>query len=153
MSYHNGSVWPHDNSITGAGLSNYGFKKEALAILNALFDASSYMELRRLPELFCGFVRRPEEGPTLYPVACLPQAWATGSVFLLLQAILGLKFQIKRPQLRFEKPILPGYLNELQIKGLRAKEGDIDLIIKRQGENVNVTVTKKPDDVEIAIVY
>ena len=153
MSYHNGSVWPHDNAIIGKGLSMYGYKKEALALLNALFDASSYLELKRLPELFCGFIRRPEEGPTLYPVACLPQAWASASVFMLLQAILGIRFQHRRPQVRFEQPTLPSYIESLSIKGLRTREGEIDLTIQRQDNSVNVTVLKKPKDVEIAIVY
>jgi glycogen debranching enzyme len=88
MSYHNGSVWPHDNSLIGAGLARYRLKDGLLKILTGLFDASQFVDLARMPELFCGFHRRPDEGPTLYPVACSPQAWAAGSVFLLLQGCL-----------------------------------------------------------------
>ena len=84
------SVWPHDNALVAWGMARYGFKEPVHKILTGLFDASLFVDLHRLPELFCGFVRRTGEGPTLYPVACAPQAWAAGSVFLLLQACLGL---------------------------------------------------------------
>src|SRR5262245_53561970 len=91
MSYHNGSVWPHDNALIASGMARFGFTAGALEIATRLFDASQHMDLFRLPELFCGFERRPGEGPTLYPVACSPQAWAAASVFLLLQSCLGLR--------------------------------------------------------------
>src|SRR5262249_49371194 len=91
MSYHNGSVWPHDNALIACGLSRYGLREPVLAILSGLFEASHFLELQRMPELFCGFARRNGSGPTLYPVACAPQAWAAGAVYLLLQACLGLE--------------------------------------------------------------
>jgi len=78
MSYHNGSIWPHDNSIIAAGFARYGHKGAVERIFKSLFDAASYMDLRRLPELYCGFQRGRQRGPTLYPVACSPQAWAGG---------------------------------------------------------------------------
>src|SRR5207253_3892361 len=90
MSYHNGSVWPHDNALIAAGFARYGFKESAGMLLAGLLDASLFFDLHRLPELFCGFPRRAGESPTLYPVACAPQAWAAGAVFLLLEACLGL---------------------------------------------------------------
>ncbi len=94
MSYHNGSVWPHDTAIVASGLARYGHKQEALRILSALFEASTHMELNRLPELFCGFHKRSDlEGPTLYPVACSPQAWAAGSAYMLLESCLGIRVQ------------------------------------------------------------
>jgi glycogen debranching enzyme len=99
MSYHNGSVWPHDSAIVAAGLARYGLRGEAARVLHGLFEASTFVDLHRLPELFCGFERRPCEGPTRYPVACLPQAWAAGSPFLLVQAILGLTVDGARGQL------------------------------------------------------
>jgi glycogen debranching enzyme len=83
MSYHNGSVWPHDNALIAAGLAHYGFKDNVLQILAGMYEASLFLERRRLPELFCGFERRPGEGPTLYPVACSPQAWSAATVFML----------------------------------------------------------------------
>src|SRR5205807_2310488 len=88
VSYHNGSVWPHDNSLIAAGLARYGFKQSAARILAGLLDTSIFVDLHRLPVLFCGLERRPGEAPTLYPAACAPQAWAAGSVYLLLEACL-----------------------------------------------------------------
>src|SRR5688500_4215358 len=79
MSYHNGSIWPHDNAVIAAGLARYGFTDAAARILNAMFDLSEAVDLHRLPELICGFDRRSDEHPTLYPVACAPQAWAAGA--------------------------------------------------------------------------
>ncbi len=92
MSYHNGSIWPHDNSLIVLGLARYGLLDQAERVFDALFSAASYFDLRRLPELFCGFRRRQGAAPTLYPVACAPQAWAAATPFLLLQAVLGLEF-------------------------------------------------------------
>lgn len=101
MSYHNGSVWPHDNSIIAMGMSHYGFKNEAIKILTGLFNTAIMFDLNRLPELFCGFSRLPGQSPTAYPVACSPQAWASDAVFYLLQACLGLTFSPQKPQLLF----------------------------------------------------
>src|SRR5690606_16727720 len=84
MSYHNGSVWPHDNSLIAAGFARYRFKREAARILTSMFEASEFFELHRLPELFCGFARTAGDAPTVYPVACTPQAWAAGAPYLLL---------------------------------------------------------------------
>ena len=107
MSYHDGSVWPHDNALIGAGLGRYGFRDGALKILAGLFDVSLFVDQHRLPELFCGFDRRPGEGPTLYPVACSPQAWAAGSVFMLLAAALGLTVDGSRKHVRIVRPLMP----------------------------------------------
>ena len=96
MSYHNGSVWPHDNSLIAAGFARYGHKDAIDRLFKGLFDAAAYMDLRRLPELYCGFQRGRERGPTLYPVACSPQAWAAGTPLLLLQSSLGLEFNPAR---------------------------------------------------------
>ena len=90
MSYHNGSVWPHDNALIAAGMARYGHTGQAMRVLAGLFEASLHFDGHRLPELFCGFPRREGEGPTLYPVACSPQAWAAAAVFCMLQACLGL---------------------------------------------------------------
>src|SRR3546814_13558099 len=92
MSYHNGSVWPHDNALIALGLARYGLKEQATRIFKGMFDAAAYMDLRRLPELFCGFARKQRKGPTAYPVACAPQAWATVPPPALLQASPGLGF-------------------------------------------------------------
>lgn len=152
MSYHNGSIWPHDNSIVAMGLAQYRFKDHALKILTGLFDTSIKMDLHRLPELFCGFERLPGQGPTLYPVACSPQAWASGTVFYLLQACLGMRFAPDPPQLRFEHPQLPDYLERLELKNIQLNNGVIDLSCRRRGQDVAIHVTRKTGNVEIAVV-
>ncbi len=149
LSYHNGSIWPHDNAIIAYGLSLYGFKNGTLRILKSLFEASTFFKLHRIPELFCGFPRRANEGPTHYPVACHPQAWAAGSVFLILQACLGL--YIKDNIVFFKKPSLPKFLEEVWIKDLKVKNGKVDLYFKKYGEDVIVNVIDKKGEVKIFI--
>jgi glycogen debranching enzyme len=153
MSYHNGSVWPHDNALIAAGLARYGLKKEVLAILSGLFDASLYLDLHRLPELFCGFVRRSGEGPTLYPVACAPQAWSAASAFLLLQATLGMVVRASEPQVSFFYPLLPPSLREVEIRNLRVGEATVDLLLQGHGpDDVGINVLRREGDVEIRMV-
>ncbi len=147
-SYHNGSIWPHDNAIIAIGLSRYGFEKEALKIMKGLFEASTFFPLHRLPELFCGLTRRPNEGPIQYPVACNPQSWASGAVFLLLQACLGLSLREKR--LYLHRPALPQFLNEIHVKNLRVGDSPVDLLLRRYHEDVVVNVLRK-EDAEILI--
>ncbi len=149
LSYHNGSIWPHDNAIIAYGLAKYGFKEEALRILKGLFEASTFFDLHRLPELFCGFYRRPNEGPTHYPVACNPQAWAAGTVFMLLQAVLGLS--VGKSEVRFTHPLLPEFLNEVWIKNLQTSEGSVNLHLRRYERDVVVNVTRKDGNVRIII--
>ena len=107
MSYHNGSVWPHDNALIAAGFARYHLHDFVRRAFEGMFAASQFVELHRLPELFCGFPRRPGEGPTLYPIACAPQAWAAGSLFLMLQACLGLEIDGARQEVAFRHPVLP----------------------------------------------
>jgi glycogen debranching enzyme len=152
MSYHNGSVWPHDNAITAFGMARYGFKREAMMLLTGLFEASLFLDLHRLPELFCGFARLPGQGPTLYPVACSPQAWASGAVFQLIQACLGLTFSPEKPQVRFYHPQLPPYLDWMRIKGLRFGDSTLDLVLHRHAHDVGINVERKEGDIEVAIV-
>ncbi|MBS1213587.1 MAG: amylo-alpha,6-glucosidase family, partial [Proteobacteria bacterium] len=152
MSYHNGSVWPHDTAIVASGLARYGFKDNAMTLLTGLFDATIFLDLHRLPELICGFPRRSGEGPVWYPVACSPQAWASGAVFHLLQACFGLTFSAEKPQLRFYHPQLPDYLEWLRIKNLRFGDAVIDLAFQRHPNNVSVNVEYKEGDIEVAVV-
>lgn len=152
MSYHNGSVWPHDNALVAAGMARYGYKREALMLLTGLFESSVFLELHRLPELFCGFSRLPGQGPTLYPVACSPQAWASGAVFQLIQACLGLTFAASKPQIRFYHPQLPRYIDWMRIEGLRFGDGVIDLVLRRHANDVGINVEHKEGDIEVAIV-
>jgi glycogen debranching enzyme len=137
VSYHNGSVWPHDNAIIARGLSRYGFKSAALSVFKGLFEASTFMELNRLPELFCGFHKRTDvEGPILYPVACSPQAWASAAVYLLLEACLGIETDPGQKCLRLLSPCLPDFLDELRIENLRLGDGSLDLAVRRQDQSV-----------------
>ncbi|MGI9534421.1 MAG: amylo-alpha-1,6-glucosidase [Thermodesulfobacteriota bacterium] len=143
MSYHNGSIWPHDNSIIASGMVQYGFKKSAMSILNSLYDASVFFELHRLPELYCGFEVREAGGPTLYPGACSPQAWAVGSIFLLLQSCLGIKVDGFNNRISFCKPLLPELLDQINVKNLRINNSTIDLKIERFANDVGINVLKK----------
>jgi glycogen debranching enzyme len=152
MSYHNGSIWPHDNALTAYGLSRYGLQESVLPILTGLFDASLFIDLHRLPELFCGFPRRPGEGPTLYPVACAPQSWAAASVYILLQACLGLSVRGHPPQISFSYPLLPPFLQEVYIHNLCVGQASVDLLIRRHAQDVSVSLTRRQGKVEILTV-
>ena len=150
MSYHNGSVWPHDNAIVGLGLARYGFRDELTCIVNGLHEASRYVDLNRLPELFCGFHRRPEaSGPTLYPVACSPQAWAAGSVFMLVQACLGMTIDASLKQIRFARPVLPSRVDAIYVRRLRIGQAQIDLALRRVGKDARVEILRQSGDVKI----
>ena len=149
ISYHNGSIWPHDNAIIAAGFSRYGFKAHAGKILSTLLETSRFMDLHRLPELFCGLDRRPGEGPTSYPVACAPQAWAAGSVFMLLQACLGLSFDAERKQIHFDKPYLPDTIPQLWIRDLKVADSAVDLQVDRHEDGARVQVIRKRGDLAI----
>lgn len=156
MSYHNGSVWPHDNALVALGLARYGFKAEALRILTGLFDASTFMPMHRLPELFCGFTRRLDEGPTLYPVACMPQAWASAAVFALLEAVTGLSLALDattgRPTVRLTRPVLPPCLERIRMTGLRVGDEEVDLDLHRYETDVGVQTTRRSPGVDVVIV-
>ncbi len=152
MSYHNGSVWPHDNAVIAAGFARYGLNHRLLKPLTGLFDASLFVELHRLPELFCGFHRRPGEGPTLYPVACAPQAWSTGTVFLMLQACLGLSIDAAARRVTFVRPFLPEFLQQIFVRTLAVGDARFDLQIERFPHDVGVTVLRREGDVEVVVV-
>jgi glycogen debranching enzyme len=149
MSYHNGSIWPHDNSLIGLGLSRYGRQADAARILSGLFDASRHFDLARMPELFCGFTRRDGEGATRYPVACAPQAWAAGAIFALLQAMLGIDLDAAGGRIGFANPRLPDFVDEVTIRGLRVGRASVDVALGRQGNAVEVRVLRRRGDVEV----
>jgi len=150
MSYHNGSVWPHDNAIVGYGFARYGMNEKALQILTAMFDASSEVDLHRLPELFCGFHRRESAGaPILYPVACAPQAWAAGAVYLLLAGCLGMKIDAAERYVQFENPQLPSGVSDVEIRGLQVGEAQADLLIRRHSRGIDVEVLEKHGQLEV----
>jgi glycogen debranching enzyme len=127
MSYHNGSVWPQDNALKALGLAKYGLKAEPRPGIRRAARRRSDMDLRRLPELFCGFQRARSRGPTLYPVPCSPQAWASGAPFTLIQASRGLELAPVLGEIHFREPQLPPFLNELTVRNLRLGGSSIDL--------------------------
>ncbi|MFW5641353.1 MAG: glycogen debranching N-terminal domain-containing protein [Roseicyclus sp.] len=151
MSYHNGSVWPHDNALIALGLARYGLKEPALRLLEALLDAAAFMDLRRLPELFCGFRRLPSTAPTLYPVACSPQAWASATPFALLQAALGLSIRHDRRLVSFDRPRLPQGIDEVRLRNLTVAGAGVDLLLRRAGEDVAVNVLARRGDVDVGV--
>ena len=139
-SYHNGSVWPHDNAIVAAGLARYGFRREAARIFAGVFAAATYIDLHRLPELFCGFTRRPGRGPTFYPVACAPQAWAAAAPLSLLQSCLGLEFDPVARQILVDKPVMPEFLANIVLRRLAVGGGSADVALSKVGGRVVVDV-------------
>lgn len=149
MSYHNGSVWPHDNALIAAGLARYGLHREAARIFEGLFAASSYIDLRRLPELFCGFARQHTQGPTFYPVACAPQAWAAAAPLLMLQACLGLRFDPGELLVAFDEPTLPAFLDEVVLRNLSVGDGAADVALRRSGRRVVVDVLERRGPVRV----
>ncbi len=152
MSYHNGSVWPHDNGMVVAGFSSYGFDSLIAAPFGGLFDTAAEVELHRLPELFCGFRRRPGEGPTLYPVACSPQAWASGVVFQMIQACLRLSVDAQGRRLSITRATLPPFLSFLRLRELRLPFGEVDLLFEQHPLDVSVTVLRKRGEFEVRVV-
>jgi glycogen debranching enzyme len=151
MSYHNGSVWPHDNAVIALGLAHYGLKRGASAIFEGLFDAAAHMEMMRFPELFCGFPRRRGTAPVLYPVACSPQAWASVVPFALLQACLGLDLCFAKREIRFHNPQLPKFLEEIRINDLELAGASVNLRLRRRGAHTEVAIVSQKGDIAIKI--
>jgi glycogen debranching enzyme len=152
MSYHDGSIWPHDNALITLGLARYGLKHSVAHVFEALFSAATYMDLRRLPELFCGFRREKGRGPTLYPVACAPQAWASATPFTLLEAALGLEFDAQRGEIRLRNPRLPAFLNEVILRELKLGSSSVDLRVRRHGDDVSLEVLRTRGHIQVSIV-
>ena len=145
MSYHNGSVWPHDNALIAAGMARYGFRQEAAQIFEGLFDASTYVEFRRLPELFCGFPRQQTRGPTFYPVACIPQAWSAAAALYLVQSCIGLSFEPEARRITFTEPVLPRFLDEIVLRGLTVDGRKANVALRRSNRHVVVDVLDKDE--------
>ena len=152
MSYHNGSVWPHDNGLIALGFARYGLKDQLARLITGMFDASLFMDLHRLPELFCGFERRQGVGPTRYPVACSPQAWSAATPFAMLGAILGISFQPRERRILFDRPMLPEWLVEIALSNLRLGSIRVDLLFRRHTRDVGLNVLNKEGDAEIVLV-
>jgi glycogen debranching enzyme len=152
ISYHNGTVWPHDNALIALGFSRYGLRKPALRILSGMFGAIQYMDLFRPPELFCGFSRRRGTAPTQYPVACNPQAWASAMPFAVLDACLGLTFRAQQNQIYFTNPALPDFIDELEIQNLTLNDSRIDVVLRRYFEDVSVEVRRRWGDASVVVI-
>jgi glycogen debranching enzyme len=151
MSYHNGSVWPHDNAMIAQGFSRYDLSNEVSQTLTGIFETAIYMPGKRLPELLCGFHREKGKAPTLYPVACSPQAWAVGAVFMLLQACLGMKINAAANTITFCHPVLPSFLNDITITNLRLNNKQIVIQIRRSTEGVEAVLLTPDADAEIKL--
>jgi glycogen debranching enzyme len=149
MSYHNGSMWPHDNALIAFGALRRSEKELASRITSGLLDLSSEVMFHRLPELICGFGRRPGKGPTLYPVACSPQAWAAGSVFMVLQACLGLEIRASESRIYLHHSALPEKLQQIRIRNLKVGNGSVDLSCDRYADSVSVNIMRRSGNVEI----
>ncbi|MBI3544392.1 MAG: hypothetical protein HY075_14060 [Deltaproteobacteria bacterium] len=143
LSYHNGSVWPHDNSLIAEGLRCYNHVDHLQRLGDALFDAAEVSEDLRLPELFCGFRRRDDEPPVPYEVACRPQAWAAGSAFLILKAMLGLVITPDQQDIVLRSPILPSKVNSLRLDDLRVRDTELSLVVSRGRNTCNVEITRR----------
>ena len=152
MSYHNGSIWPHDNAVIAAGMSRYGFTELSAQVLAGLFQAAACLELSRLPELFCGFRRRLGKMPTWYPTACSPQAWSAASAFLLLQSSIGLSIDAFSRSVTLQYPVLPGFLDTVYVRNLKIGESSVDLRLFRSGSSVATTVERRTGDVDVVIL-
>jgi glycogen debranching enzyme len=152
ISYHNGSIWPHDNGLIAMGFARYGLREPLLMLFTGMFDTALFMEMKRMPELFCGFERRQATGPTSYPVACLPQAWASATVFALVGASLGISFEPLARRICFQRPILPRWLDELRLTNLCLGEASVDLLLRRSGDDVACHLLRREATVEIVVI-
>jgi glycogen debranching enzyme len=132
-------------------MARYGFKELAGKILLALLDVSASVELRRLPELFCGLERRNGEGPTLYPVACSPQTWSAAAGYLVVQACLGISVHDGEKKIVLDQPYLPEGIPQLLIKGLRSGDDSVDLQLDRSHNSVAVRILRKQGRLEIVV--
>lgn len=153
MSYHNGSIWPHDNALIALGMARYGHKTAVESLFNGLFNAAVYMDHRRLPELFCGFQRQHGHGPTLYPVACAPQAWASATPFTFIEAMLGLEFDPFAGEIRLRNPRLPAFVDEVTLRDIRLSSSSVDLRVRRHGNTVSLDTPRIVGDVRVSIVF
>ena len=152
MSYHNGSVWPHDNALIAAGFARYGRREETARLFESLFAASTYVDLRRLPELICGFPRQRSRGPTFYPVACSPQAWAAATPLYLLQSCLGLSFEAEANRVIFRRPVLPDFLDEITLTGLSVPAGRVNVQVRRANRGFVVDVLDRSAAIEVLTI-
>ena len=145
-------MWPHDCALIARGLSNYGLMDAATRVFRGLFDLSIFAEQHRIPELVCGFHRRPGEGPTRYPVACAPQSWAAAALFMALQSSLGLSIRARDQQVVFERAVLPDFLPAVKILNLQVGDATVDLLLERHEFDVGIQVLRRSGTVHIVSI-
>ena len=150
MSYHNGSVWPHDTALAAAGMARYGERRAVAMLLGEIYGSAAHFQMR-LPELFCGFVRETGEPPIAYPVACLPQAWAAGSVFLMLKAVLGVSINAAEGLVEVSNPAMPTGLHQMSILDLEVGDSAIDLTFQRLNNHVVVIPRERRGTVSLRV--
>jgi glycogen debranching enzyme len=151
ISYHIGSIWPHDNAICATGLWRYGYSEEASRVAAALLEATQYFRDARLPELFCGFDRASSPYPVPYPVACSPQAWASGATFQLVEAMLGLVPDAANHELQLQDPVLPPWLPDVRLENLVVGDAVVDLLIRRSDGSTGVSVLRRSGDIDVVV--
>ncbi|PYM80210.1 MAG: amylo-alpha-1,6-glucosidase [Candidatus Rokuibacteriota bacterium] len=151
MSYHNGSVWPHDTALAAVGMRRYGMTAQFLTLATAIFESVLQFDEMRMPELFCGFPRVAGYAPTRYPVACSPQAWATGVVFQLIGAMLGLRPEAADNQITLERPTLPGWLTWIEARGLRVSKSRLAVRVSQGHDSAAVELLARDGDAELVV--
>ena len=154
MSYHNGSVWPHDNAMLAQGLAKYGAKHGIIDIFEGLMRATTYMDHRRIPELYCGFRRRHGRGPTLYPAACSPQAWSASAPFSLVQSMLGLEFRPEEGEIRLNNPVVPPMAGAIKLRNITLDNASADFVVRPSSGTggVALEVLRTRGDLRISLV-
>jgi len=150
VSYHNGSVWPHDTAIIGMGMAKYGYKEEVEKLFEGMLNASVSVEHQRMPEVFCGFVAN-EDPPAVYPVACSPQAWASATVYGLVKALLGIEINAARNCVQIFQPTLPEKLGELYLNRIQLGSGELSLAIKRHFNDVSIRLTERSGEIRMIV--
>jgi len=152
MSYHNGSIWPHDNAIVGYGIARYGNKRNIIDIFESLMRATSYLDQRRIPELYCGFRRRLGRGPTLYPAACSPQAWSAAAPFGLIQAMIGLEFCPRQAEIRLNNPVVPPMVGSITLRNVTLGDSSADFTVRSGVKGVTLEVLRTRGNLRISLV-
>jgi glycogen debranching enzyme len=151
IGYHSGAVWPHDNAIAAAGFARYGLADEARRVAGAMLEATMHFREARLPELFCGFDRDQSPMPVPFPVACAPQAWAAGSLFQMLGALLGLQPNAREKRLDIVRPTLPDGLPSLKLRNLRVGEAVVDIDFAARDGSPAVEVERRTGDLDVVV--
>jgi glycogen debranching enzyme len=153
LSYHNGSIWPHDNALIARGLERAGSKAGVVAIFDGLMRAATHLDLRRIPELYCGFRRRPRRGPILYPAACSPQAWAAAAPVSLIQSMLGLEFIPAEKEIRLTRPVVSAMAGAITLRNVKLGPASVDLTVRsRPGGGASVEVLRTQGDIRVSLI-